>query len=113
MLGRSRKGGRIYRSRFHPDEYKHGHVEIADAFAQLSLESFAVWIRLMSLSGEELRSGVTNIANLCGLTPGVFARILGDLEHGGFVGVIKGSPSHLLIHRKAIVQLRGTNFVRI
>lgn len=112
MIGQSKKGRRR-RSRFHPSHYKHGPVYTDAAYDELSRRTFACWIRMMTFDNDTLRSGITTIARELRLTRKACRDVLKELELAGYVSFAKeGSATTVVLLRKAMVDIRGTNWIR-
>ncbi len=91
-------------------------ITIADAYAQLSQEAFAVWMRLHVCTPEELDGGRQNLAKLLGLSNGRSNEVLRELVAKRFVQMNRaernGLPTQtvlvkraLLVGRDAIIKL--------
>jgi hypothetical protein len=112
-LGQNKKGTKRRRSRFHPSEYRGGPVYTEEAYGELSRSAFAVWIRLMTLTGDQLREGIGSVSRRLGYSPKGGRAVLSELELAGYVGFVnEGTRQHVVLLRKAMVELRGTSFIR-
>jgi len=97
-----------------PEEYPgNGDLSLADAYKELSRTAFAVWVRLMASSEEELGMGRRKLAihldygkNQCNV-------LLRELRDKGFISMIPqpGRITRFAIERRAIITNRA-NFQR-
>lgn len=100
-----------------PEQFPgNGPVEIAKAYVELTQEAFAVWIRLMVMSEDELRSGRVGIARLLGYSERRSNEVLRQLEMAGYVSFQPnyggGRLTRVNIMRRALISAR-TNFTRL
>jgi hypothetical protein len=92
------------------------HPTIEEAYNELSQEGFAVWIRLMVCTEDQLLSGKRELGKVCNYSVNRFYRIMSELHNKDFVRYIKpeglGKPHVVLLHKRAMIAGRN-HFVRI
>lgn len=86
-----------------------GHVELHDAFADLSAPAFALWLRI---SGERdaLHQGRRALARITGYSLRRVCELLQELEHKGYVSFARRPspyPDGIVIERRCIVGARS------
>lgn len=100
----------------HESNMGDGPISIKVAYDELSQEAFAVWIRLMVTTEEELRAGRGSVARLVGYSEGRSNEILRELKNKGYVEFNKGDhpglPTEIIITRRPIVSGRN-RFVKL
>lgn|SRR5690606_7962305 len=101
-----------------PEEYTNvGHVTVDVAWRELSLEAFAIWIRIQDVSSDRsLFSGSKNIAKICDLSKYKVDRVLEELRVKGYIGLgtvrKKDKGRSVAVLRRLIVNSQ-TGFIRL
>lgn len=96
------------------DFFGEGPVAIDTAYRELSHHAFAVWIKLMVSSDEELRVGRRALAKFLGYGQHRSNAVLLELKNKGYVSWIvrPGLPSEVVVMRRAKLPARS-RFIRI
>jgi uncharacterized protein YndB with AHSA1/START domain len=92
------------------------HPSIEQSYDELSQEGFAVWIRMMVMTPDELCLGKLAIGKKCGYSVGRFYKIMKELHNKDYVRYNKpprlGMPHEVILHKRAMISGRN-NFVRL
>lgn len=91
-------------------------VSIPDAYAHLSHEAFAVWVRLMVASDEQLAAGRHRVAEMLDYSECRSNAVLRELKHKRYVRLVKsgeiGKPTRVELIKFALIS-GPNNFVRL
>ncbi len=86
-----------------------GNVDLVTAFEELSAPAFAVWLRI-SGEREALRMGREELARRTKYSRRRLSELLEELEHKGYVGLVKRDPpmpAGVVIHRRCVIGPRS------
>lgn len=99
-----------------PDNFPgHGPAKISEAYAELTHHGFAVWMRLMVATDDELRAGRRKMARLLGYGDERSNGVLRELKRKGYISFIvndPGLPTQIVIERRALITSKA-RFVRL
>ena len=96
----------------YPDE---GPCGLADAYAQLSHQAFAVWVRLAVAERSALRMGRARLSKLLGYSRRQGDQVMRELELKGFIAFVPHGPwrkTIVVIVRKPLLET-GHSFARL
>lgn len=104
----------IQRRKLLPIQQVPAHVSVSEAFNELTLVEFAVWMRLMDCEPDELEHR-GRLAQLLKRSQRQSNAILLSLHHKGYVdfNAQLGKPTRLVLKRRAVVNPRVSSYIRL